>query len=352
LPIPAADKLPVTRRDHEDEDEDAWDDDEDGWEDPGVEIARLRASGALPPAAAAGGEVEEPPEPTPPRSSDDVAHYTLAASTRPAVLDPVLVGRELAAELGVRVGMRVQVITPVARMTPAGEVPGLIAARIAGVFYARQYEYDSGYVYASLGTVQALLRAHGRITHIEVRLRDPDALDEGADALRAILDDLGRDDLEIRDWRATHKNLFSAMFIEKAAMSVALLFVILVAAFGILATSLMAVLERAPEIAILKTMGITDRRIARVFVAESVLLGLMGSVGGILTGLAICAIGRRVGLPVDESIYYIQRLPLEVDPFEVFMVGLCAITIVWLSSVYPARAAARVRPVDALRSLD
>ncbi|MCA9713343.1 MAG: ABC transporter permease, partial [Myxococcales bacterium] len=265
------------------------------------------------------------------------------------VLDALILGRELSAELGVRIGMRVQLITPVARITPAGAIPGSLAARVGGEFFTSQYEYDSRYAYAALDRVQALTQARGRVSHVVIRLADPDALEQGVAATRAVLAELGRDDLEVQDWRAVHRNLFSAMFIEKVAMAIALLFVILVAAFGILATSLMAVLERASEIAILKAMGISDARISRVFVLEGLIVGVMGSLGGVLTGLAVCAVGSRVGLPVDEDIYYIQRLPLEVNPLEVLLVGLSAIAIVWLSSVYPARAAARMRPVDALR---
>ncbi len=335
--------------------EDGWGDEaDDGWEDPSVEIPRLREAGELPaalppmPWAGDGGAAQPPTRPQPGKKSSS----SIKRSKAEPPLDPLLIGRELAAELGVRIGMRVQLITPVARITPAGAIPGVMAARVGGEFYARQYEYDSRYAYAPLERVQALVRAPGRVSHIEIRLTDPEALDAGSAAVRAVLAEHGRDALVVEDWRSIHRNLFSAMFIEKAAVAIALLFVILVAAFGILATSLMAVLERASEIAILKAMGISDARVARAFVLEGLIVGVMGSIGGVLTGLAVCAVGSRVGLPVDEDIYYIQQLPLEVDPVEVVLVGLSAILIVWLSSVYPARAAARMRPVDALRLTD
>ncbi len=337
-------------------DEDGWGD-EDGWEDPSVEIPRLREAGELPPALppmpwAEGDEPPASPAPAPAPASPDADPASRKTSKAAPPLDPLIIGRELAAELGVRIGMRVQLITPVARITPAGAMPGVMAARVGAEFHTRQYEYDSRYAYASLERVQALVRAPGRISHIELRLTDPDALDAGAAAVRAVIAEHGRDELIVEDWRSIHRNLFSAMFIEKAAIAIALLFVILVAAFGILATSLMAVLERASEIAILKAMGISDARIARVFVLEGLIVGVMGSIGGILTGLAVCAVGSRVGVPMDEDIFYIQQIPLEVDPLEVALVGLSAILIVWLSSVYPARAAARMRPVDALRLSD
>ncbi|MCA9694545.1 MAG: ABC transporter permease [Myxococcales bacterium] len=359
---------------------DPWGDDDEDWEDPAQEIPKLRAEGVIPPAvppvgpsvdeeetdttdaesAEAGDEdADEAAEADDPEDEaadeadeDEAADEPVRPTRRGPVGAPLIIGRDLVAELGVRIGTPVQVITPVARITPAGEVPGQLTAHLAGVFYARHYPYDSGYVYAPLSGVQAVFQAPGRITNIDIALRDPEALDAGVAAVEAVLADLGRRELEVRDWRALHRNLFSAMFIEKAAMSVALLFVILVAAFGIMATTLMAVLEKSEEIAILKAMGISDRQIARIFVLEGLILGVFGSLGGVIAGLAVCAAASQIGLPIDPTIYSMERLPLTVEPLEVLAVGVAAVVIVWLSSVYPARAAARVRPVDALRSLD
>jgi lipoprotein-releasing system permease protein len=132
-------------------------------------------------------------------------------------------------------------------------------------------------------------------------------------------------------------------------MFVALLFVVLVASFGILASNLMSVLEKSKEIAILKAMGGPDQLIQRVFVAEGLCLGLLGALGGISMGLGLCFALDRFGFPFNENVYYIERLPVVINPMEVAVVGVAALVIVFLSSLYPARVASRMRPVDGLR---
>ncbi|MBX7081825.1 MAG: ABC transporter permease [Nannocystaceae bacterium] len=270
--------------------------------------------------------------------------------TDDAVEDPILIGRELAMELGIGVGSEVQLITPVGRMTPAGRLPGSLIAKVGGVFFSGMYEYDRKNVYAPLAVVQRFLLAGDRVNGIEVKLHDVDAIDEGHRVVAAAVAAAGRgEELVVEDWRELNRNLFSAMFLEKVAMFIALLFVVLVASFGILASNLMSVLEKSKEIAILKAMGTTDRGIMRVFIAEGLCVGILGSVGGIAMGLGLCWALDRYGLPLNENVYYVEKLPVVVDSFEVALVGVSALVIVCLSSLYPALVASRLRPVDALR---
>ena len=159
-------------------------------------------------------------------------------------------------------------------------------------------------------------------------------------------------DLIVLDWREQNRDLFAAMFLEKVAMSVALVFVILVAAFGILATNLMSVLEKAPEIAILKTMGSSDASVARIFALEGLCVGILGTLGGITAGVVLGLLLGVHGLPLQGSVFYLERLPIQIIPAEVVTVALVALCIVGLSSAWPARAAARLRPVDGLRLRD
>jgi ABC-type lipoprotein release transport system permease subunit len=316
-----------------------WDEGDDGWEDP-VEVLELPADTEEAPPANDGGE-----DPSPDPESDP--------QRREGVVDPILIGRELANELAVGVGARVQLITPVGRLTPAGRVPGILAAKIGGVFRSGMYEYDRKNVYTPLAVAQAFLRTGDRVSGIEVKLYDIDALEAGQAAVQAELARQGRDDeLIVESWKQLNRNLFSAMFLEKIAMFIALLFVVLVASFGILASNLMSVLEKSKEIAILKAMGAPDKVIQRVFVAEGLVLGLLGAVGGIAVGLSLCWALDRFGFPFNENVYYIERLPVVVNPVEVAVVGVAALVIVWLSSLYPARVASRMRPIDGLRHQD
>jgi ABC-type lipoprotein release transport system permease subunit len=347
-----------------------------GWEDP-VEVLQLppgespalepEGSDAAPTAPSLG---VDPLEASPPRNE--------------GVVDPILIGRELANELAVGVGTRVQLITPVGRLTPAGRVPGILASRVGGVFHSGMYEYDRKNVYMPLPVAQAFLRTGDRVSGLEVKLHDIDKVDAGKRAVEAALLGLGRaatgwesvavnalslvdddglraelaarhgiaapeSELIVESWKELNRNLFSAMFLEKIAMFVALLFVVLVASFGILASNLMSVLEKSKEIAILKAMGSPDGLIQRVFVAEGLVLGMLGAIGGISLGLALCLALDRFGFPFNENVYYIEKLPVVVNPFEIAVVGVAALIIVFLSSLYPARVASRMRPIDGLR---
>ena len=320
-------------------------DDGGGWEDPAVEIPRLRAAGTLPPAAPPKLAPETQPEPileppTPP---------PMITTEAEAVLPPALLGRELAAELGVGTGDLLQIITPVGRMTPQGMVPGMLLARVAGVFFTGIFDIDRKHLYLPLLQAQAFQRAGAQVNAIDLKLHDVAAIDAGRAAIAAVV--AGRE-LVVEDWRDQNRDLFAAMFLEKVAMFIALVFVILVAAFGILATNLMAVLEKAPEIAILKTMGCRDRELARTFAAEGLCVGVLGVFGGIAAGVGLgLALGVH-GLPIQGGVFYLERLPIRIDPAEVAVVAAVALVIVALSSAWPARSAARLRPVDGLRLRD
>lgn len=341
-PVGPANAIPPTPRNF------LFDDDDDGWEDPEAEIARLRREGKLPPAAPAAtpDPTAQPdaPEATPTDDDDDDA--------RPAALDGVFIGSEKAKELAAHLGDPVQLITPIGRLTPAGRIPGVMKVKVAGVFDAHHYEYDRWLVYAELSLVQAFLRAGDRVSGIEVKVDDVEELAERKPRIQAVVDRLGRDDLLVQDWQELNRSLFSAMALEKIAVFIALLCVILVASFGILGSNLMSVLEKAKEIAILKTMGCTDRLIQKVFIAEGLCLGVLGAVLGIVAGIALCLVLDRFGLPFSGSLQGFEELPVAIDPLEVGLVGLSSLAIVWLSSLYPATIASRMRPVEALRQAE
>lgn len=332
----------------------------DGWEDPAEEIDRLREEGVLPPEAEDGGDGGDDGEDAGDEGGegegdgddegDDDSGLGISGAREAAAVFPLLIGKELSAELGVRVGAQVQLITPIGRMTPAGRVPGQLVTKVAGVFFSGMYEYDRKNVYSPLAVVQRFLLVGDRVSGIEVKLADVEAIDAGKAEVERIVEQSGRaDELIVEDWRDLNRNLFSAMFLEKVAMFIALLFVVLVASFGILASNLMSVMEKAKEIAILKAMGTADQGIMRIFIAEGLVMGLLGSAGGIMMGLGLCWALDRFGLPLNENVYYIEKLPVVINPQEVGLVWVAALAIVCASSLYPALVASRLRPVDGLR---
>lgn len=332
---------------------DADDPDDEAWEDPSVEIPRLRAAGEIPPASPVGAPTETPPADD---AADDAPSEPADAAAEAPVTGasevPLLLGQELAEELGVDFGERVQVITPVGRMTPQGPVPSAMSVRVVALFHSGMYAYDHRNLYVPLDRAQAFLRLGPRAHGVDVRLVAPDRLDEGVAAARDAVARAGVPGLRVESWRVLHRNVFTAMLLEKIAMFIGLLFVVLVAAFGILATNLMSVLDKAQQIAILKAMGASDRSIARVFMLEGLVVGILGAALGIGVGLVVCALLEQQGIPLSGDSFSIQRLPVVVDPREVALVGAAALVIVWLSSVHPARTAARMRPVDGLRQGD
>lgn len=318
-------------------------DDEDGWEDPEAEIARLRKEGKLPPAVAPPPEPEPEPEPEPDETDEPAADQRL---------DGIFIGAEKAKELAAHLGDPVQLITPIGRLTPAGRIPGVMKVKVAGVFDAHHYEYDRWLVYAALPLAQAFLRAGDRVSGIEVRVDDVEQLAERRAAVVAAVTAAGRDDLIVQDWQELNSSLFTAMALEKIAVFIALLCVILVASLGIVGSNLMSVLEKAREIAILKTMGCTDKLVQRVFITEGLCLGILGGVLGILAGITLCLVLDRYGLPLGGTLQGFEELPVAIDPLEIVLVGLSSLAIVWLSSLYPAWIASRMRPVDALRQAE
>ena len=316
--------------------------DSEDWEDP-LEVLKLQSSSNHD-VHREGNDTLETPSRT-----DDLAFEEEAGETA-VTLDAVLMGRELVKELGARVGSRVQLITPDGRITPAGRVPGVKETVIGGIFYSGMYQYDQTHIYAPLPMVQAFLRRQGKISGIEIKLDDLYQTDIGKQRLQAVLSKIGRDQgLIVETWAELNRNLFAAMFLEKIAMFVALLFVVLVASFGVLASNLMSVLEKAKEIAILKAMGSTDALIRRIFIAEGCCMGVIGVLGGVSVGLTMCWALDRFGFPLSENAYSLDRLPVVVNPLEVLLVSVAAMLIVWASSLYPAHVASRTRPVEGLR---
>lgn len=324
--------------------DDGVDDEDGGWEDP-VEVLDL-------------DPLESPPDGDGDGVGDGDGDGTSGSDTSgedqpEAVIDAILIGDELAEELTVGLGARTQLITPVGRMTPAGRIPGVLATRVGGIFHTGMYEYDSKSVYAPLPLVQKFLRAGDRVSGIEVRLVDQDDALGGKAAIEATVARLGRqDELVVETWMDLNRNLFSAMFLEKLAMFIALSFVVLVASFGILASNLMSVLEKSSEIAVLKAMGASDVFVQRVYWAEGLCVGIVGTTLGISLALVICWVLQAYGMPGLSGASYIEELPVTVNPLEVAAVAVVVMVIVWAFSLYPAYVASRMRPVDALRHAD
>ncbi|MGD8860158.1 MAG: ABC transporter permease [Myxococcales bacterium] len=262
------------------------------------------------------------------------------------VLPGIVIGQELARALRLYVGDEVNVVAPLGALGPAGPMPKARPFRVAGIFYSGMYEYDMKFTYVALPTAQRFLGTGDAITGVEVRVSDIDRAPEVAAAIRGAI---GREGLRVRDWQDLNSRLFGALALEKLAMFIALGIAILVASFCIAGTLTLMVQEKGREVAILKAMGTSDRTVVRVFVIEGGLIGVLGAALGLFLGYMACFAAEHFGIRMNPEVYYIDRLPVHVDPTEFALTGVAAIVVCLLVTVYPALLASRLRPVDALR---
>ena len=258
----------------------------------------------------------------------------------------LVVGREFARTLHLMVGDELSIVAPMGDLSPVGVMPRTRKFRIAAIFYSGMYEYDATHVYARFEDVAEPFSAIGKVGGIEVRLHDPDVSDVVAAELATRVDSLG---LEARDWRMLNKNLFTALRLERGATFVVLSLAVVVASFCILCTLLLLVSEKTGEIAVLKAIGASDGDIVRIFLGEGLVLGGVGVLIGSAASLAICLGLRWFGLRLDPEVYYLDKLPVTVNPLEFLAVVVAALLICAAATFWPARAASRLRPVDGLR---
>jgi lipoprotein-releasing system permease protein len=216
---------------------------------------------------------------------------------------------------------------------------------VAGIFFTGMYEYDLKFVYVTLQSLQDFLDRGDAIDGIEVRVTNPDDTDAYVAKLH---NDFGPH-YRIQDWKELNRSLFSALKLEKIAMFLVLGIVILVASFSIIGDLIMVVVEKQREIALLKTLGASDVGVMQLFAVQGLMIGLIGTAIGIATGLLLCWAGKRFGVPVSPDVYYIDRLPIHVEPTSVIAAASAGILISIAATLYPALVAARVRPAAGMR---
>jgi lipoprotein-releasing system permease protein len=281
-----------------------------------------------------------------PSLGDDLDPAVREVLEAPILRPGLVVGRELAKTLHVYVGDEITLVSPLGDLGPMGVMPKTRKYRIAGIFYSGMYEYDATHVYTTLDEAANYFGTPDQITTIEVKVDDAESADRLTPAVVAAVD---RPELVVRDWREINKNLFSALKLERIATFLILSIEIIVASFCIVSTLLLMMAEKSKEIAILKALGATDGAIMRTFMTEGVIIGGIGTILGVSTGLALCTGLSWFGLRLDPDVYYIDRLPINVSALDYGIVTLAALTICTLATIFPARQASQLRPVDGLR---
>jgi len=261
-------------------------------------------------------------------------------------LPGIILGKELAANLDVSPGDLVEILVPGGNITPMGAFPGIARFGVAGLSESGMYEYDSSFAYVSLAEAGRLMGMEGRATGLEVKVDD--IYRAGRIATR-IREALGYP-YWAKDWMQSNRNLFSALKLEKVVMFIILVLIVMVAAFNIISTLIMVVMDKTRDIAVLMTLGATRKMVRKIFALEGLLIGMAGTVTGSILGTLLCYLLRRyqfIRLPSD--VYYISTLPVDLSPGILILVGASSILICFLATLYPSRQASLIDPAEAIR---
>ena len=259
----------------------------------------------------------------------------------------VLVGNELAQRLGLAVGSRVNLLSPSGQKTTAGFQPRIRPFRVAGVFRTGMFEYDSSLGFVSLAAARDLLGLPAdQISGIEVTVKDVYKADRVAAALQEELGPLAA----VRTWMDMNANLFAALKLEKIGMFILLAMVVLIGSFSIVTTLVMLVMEKTHDIAILMSMGATKGMIRRIFMLQGTIIGVVGTLLGYVLGIGLALLLQRYQfIKLPPGVYTLDHLPILLEWGDIAIIGLSAMLLCFLATIYPARQASSLEPAEALR---
>ena len=266
----------------------------------------------------------------------------------------IVLGKELAIWLGVGVGDDVVVTLADYRSTPVGGVQTMKRFRVSGIFEAGYNEFDKGMAVVALADLQRLLRMGEGVTGVRLKLHDMDQAFEVGRALALKLQGPYR----VSDWTQDNANLFRALKMEKTVMAILLSLIIAMGAFNLVSSQVMLVTDKQADIAILRTLGLTPRQVMQVFMVQGSLIGVIGTVAGVIGGIALTlnldrilqAIEKVFGIQLlPQDVYYITGLPTDLQAGDVGTIALVALAMAFVATLYPAWRAARTAPAEALR---
>ena len=266
----------------------------------------------------------------------------------------IILGVELAKHLTVSINDDIQVISPLGTMTPMGMMPKMKRFRVKGIFYSGMYEFDIKNAYVSIESAQKFFSMGDRVTGIAIKTNDIYKVKEIGSEIRRRMGF----PFWTTDWMEMNRNLFSALRLEKIIMFIILILIVLVAAFNIISTLIMVVMEKNKDIAILKSMGASSRSILKIFVIEGGVIGVVGTTLGAILGLVIAFNLEKITEFVENlfgfkilpsDVYYIDKFPSQVNSLDVGLIIVTAIGISLLATLYPSWRASKLDPAEALR---
>ena len=271
--------------------------------------------------------------------------HPIQVDDRKVFLPGIILGERLANQLGVFIGSPVQVVSPLGSPTAIGVIPKVRRFVVVGLLKSGMSEIDSTLVFMGLAEAQKFFDLGNAVTNIELRVRN-------VNQSREIADQIQRDfgfPYFAEDWTRLWPNLFSALQLEKTVYFLVLLLMVLIGAFNIVSTLVMVVMEKKKDIAILRSMGASQRSIRKIFLLKGCLIGIVGTILGVVLGLLVCALISQYQFKLPDGVFLISTVPVRIYFSNFILVGFASFVVCLLASIYPARQAAKLDPVEIIR---
>ncbi len=274
-------------------------------------------------------------------------HYFSTGKENKNSSPEIILGSELAKNLGVKPGSNLRLVAPSGSPTPLGLIPRMQRFSVIGTYTSGMYQYDSALGYTTLAAAQKFFALPAQVSGIAVEVTN---IYDSGEIAKEIQQELAYP-YWARDWISMNRNLFTALKLERITMFIILALIIMVAAFNIISTLIMVVMEKHKEIAILKTMGLSASRVMRIFVWEGMIIGFAGTLLGLAGSLIICELLKRydfITLPGD--VYYFETsLPVDLQLFHLAATAALSLVLAFIATLYPSYRASRLLPAEALR---
>ena len=259
---------------------------------------------------------------------------------------PVVMGIMLAEGMELEIGDVFEIYSIMSStITPIGPIPRIYKAEVVGIFDIGLYEYISSWIFMNIEDVKNIMKMEDKITGFQLSVKD---VMNVRSVTKRLQEKLGYSFI-VQDWLSLNKNLFAALKLEKIVMTLVVFLIVIVAAFNIVSTLIMIVIQKTKEIGILRSIGLRKKDIMEIFMYQGTIMGIIGTILGVMVGILLCWGLGRYEFPIDTDVYIISSLPITIDYFDVMIIAAASVLISFISTLYPAYRASKLVPVEAIR---